>query len=78
MSKSNGSLLVRQFQCTTLTSLGLEVGNAVQDDVMKEQRLVIDLDVAGQQAAEVLHIPERAETVTALPLAERDHRTSTV
>lgn len=54
----------------TLTSLGLKVGNTMQDDVMKEQRLVIDLNVAGQQAAEVLHIPIRAETVTELPLGE--------
>lgn len=36
---------------------------------MKEQRLVVDLDVAGQQAAEVLHIPERAEIITVLSLA---------
>lgn len=66
-------MLVTEFLDVTLTSLGLKVGNAVQDDVMKEQRLVIDLNVAGQQAAEVLHIPVRAETVTELPLEELDH-----
>lgn len=42
----------------SLTSFGLEVGDAVHDDVVEEQRLVVDLDVSGEQAAEVLHIPE--------------------
>lgn len=41
-----------------LASLGLKVGDAVHDDVMEEQRLVVDLDVSGQQAAKVLHIPD--------------------
>lgn len=41
-----------------VTSFGLEVGDAVHDDVMKEQRFVVDLDVSGEQATEVVHIPE--------------------
>lgn len=45
----------------TLASLGLEVGDAMHDDVMEEQRLVVDLDVSGQQAAKVLHIPEQRD-----------------
>lgn len=43
----------------TLTSFRLEVGDAVHDDMVKEQGFVVDLDVSGQQAAKVLHIPER-------------------
>lgn len=42
----------------TLTSFGLEVGDAVHDDMVEEQGFVVDLDVSGEQAAEVLHIPE--------------------
>lgn len=42
-----------------VTSFRLEVGDAVHDDVMEEQGLVVDLDVSGEQAAEVLHIPEQ-------------------
>ena len=47
--------------CVTLTSFGLKVGDAVHDDVVKEQWLVVDLDVSGEQAAEVLHIPGGGE-----------------
>lgn len=43
----------------TLTSFRLEVGDAVHDDVVKEQGFVVDLDVSREQAAEVLHIPEQ-------------------
>lgn len=43
----------------TLTSFRLEVGDAVHDDMVKEQGFVVDLDVSREQAAEVLHIPER-------------------
>lgn len=46
------------YLCAALTSFGLEVGDAVHDDMVQEQRLVVDLDVSGEQAAEVLHIPE--------------------
>lgn len=45
--------------CMPLTSFRLKVGDAVHDDMVKEQGLVVDLDVSGEQAAEVLHIPER-------------------
>lgn len=45
---------------STLASFGLEVGYAVHHDMVQEQRLVVDLDVAGQEAVEVSHIP--AET----------------
>lgn len=41
----------------TLTSLRLEVGNAMHDDMMQEQGFVVDLDVSREQATEVLHIP---------------------
>lgn len=44
--------------CMTLTSFRLKVGNAVHDDMVKEQGFVVDLDVSGEQAAEILHIPE--------------------
>lgn len=43
----------------TRTSFRLKIGDAVHDDMVKEQRFVVDLDVSGEQAAEVLHIPER-------------------
>lgn len=46
----------------TLTSFGLEVGDAVHDDMVKEQGFVVDLDVSGEQAAEVLHIPEQGKS----------------
>lgn len=45
----------------TLTSFGLEVGDAVHDDMVKEQGFVVDLDVSGEQATEVLHIPEKGK-----------------
>lgn len=39
-----------------LTSLGFKVGDSVHDDMMQEQRLVVDFYVSGQKAIEVLHI----------------------
>ena len=48
---------VRVGVCVLLTSLGLKVGDAVHDDVMQEQGLVVDLDLTRQQATEVTHIP---------------------
>lgn len=45
----------RAFQ---LTSFGLEVWDPVHDDVVQKQGLVVDLDVTGEQTAEVLHIPK--------------------
>lgn len=42
--------------CASFTSFRLEVGDAVHDDMVKEQRLVVDLDLPGKQAAEVLNI----------------------
>lgn len=47
------------YPCMTVTSFRLEIGDAVHDDMMKEQGFVVDLDVSGEQAAEVLHIPEQ-------------------
>lgn len=41
------------------TSFGLEIGDAMHDDMVEEQRLVVDLNLARKQAAEVLHIPEK-------------------
>ena len=40
-----------------LTSFGLKVGDAMHDDMMQEQRLVVDLYVSGQKTVEVSHIP---------------------
>lgn len=40
-----------------LTAFGFKVGYAVHDDMMQEEWLVVDLDVSGQEAVEVLHIP---------------------
>lgn len=54
---------------TAPTSFRLKVGDAMHDDVMQEQRLVVDLNVAGEQPAEILHIPE-IHTAT--------HRTRTI
>lgn len=51
----------RAYLCTALTSFRLEVGNAVHDDMVEEQGFVVDLDVSGEQAAEVLHIPEQGK-----------------
>lgn len=44
------------------TSLGLKVWNAMHDDMMKEKGFVVDLDVSGKQATEVLHISKRRGT----------------
>lgn len=43
------------------TSFGLKVGDAMHDDMMEEQWFVVDLDVSGEQAAEVLHIPKQGK-----------------
>lgn len=42
---------------SVVTSFGLKVGDAVHDDMMQEQRLVVDFYVSRQKAVEVLHIP---------------------
>lgn len=42
-----------------VTSFWLKVGDAVHDDVVKEQGFVVDLDVSREQATEVVHIPEQ-------------------
>lgn len=42
-----------------VTSFRLKVGDAMHDDVVKEQGFVVDLDVSGEQATEVVHIPEQ-------------------
>lgn len=47
--------------CVLFTSFGLEIGDTVHDDMVEEQRLVVNLNVAGKQAAEVLHIPENTK-----------------
>lgn len=39
------------------TAFGLEVGDAVHDDVVEEEGLVVHLDAAGQQPAEVVDVP---------------------
>lgn len=44
-----------------LASFGLKVGDAVHYDVVQEEGLVVDLDVARQQAVEVAHVPARVE-----------------
>ena len=44
---------------SALTSFGLEVWDAVQDHMVKEQGFVVDLDMSREQATEVLHIPEQ-------------------
>lgn len=43
----------------TITSFRLKVGDAVHDDMVKEQGFVVDLDVSGEQTTEVLHIPDQ-------------------
>lgn len=40
-----------------LTSFRLKVGDTVHDDVVQEERLVVDFDVPRQKAVEVSHIP---------------------
>lgn len=45
------------WQRQILTSFGLKVRYAVHDDVMQEQRLVVDFYVSRQKAVEVSHIP---------------------
>lgn len=45
------------WQRQILTSFGLKVGYAVHDNMMQEQRLVVDFYVSRQKAVEVSHIP---------------------
>lgn len=45
----------------SVTSFGFKVGDAVHDDVVKEEGLVVDLDVSREQATEVVHIPEQGQ-----------------
>ncbi len=45
------------WQRQVLTSFGLKVGYAVHDNMMQEQRLVVDFYVSRQKAVEVSHIP---------------------
>lgn len=40
-----------------LTSFRLKVGDTVHDDVVQEERFVVDFDVPRQKAIEVSHIP---------------------
>lgn len=49
------------YMYKTPTSFRLEVGDAVHDDMVKEQGFVVDLDVSGEQATKVLHISEWGE-----------------
>lgn len=59
-----------------LTSFRLEVGDAMHNDMVKEQGFVVDLDVSREQAAEVLHISEqkeRHEHAAMFPSVKLDH-----
>lgn len=44
---------------TRLTSFRLKVGDAMHDNMMQEQRLIVDLNVAREQSTEILHISEK-------------------
>jgi len=58
----NEEVYVKLLMCesiSALTSFGLEVWDAVQDHMVKEQGFVVDLDMSREQATEVLHIPEQ-------------------
>lgn len=50
-------LYVEQLSRRRLTSFGFKVGNAVHDDMMEEQRLVVDFYVSRQEAVEVPDVP---------------------
>lgn len=39
------------------TAFGLEVGDAMHDDVVQEERLVVHFDAAGEESAEVMDVP---------------------
>lgn len=43
------------------TSFRLKVGDAVHDHVVQKQGLVVHFDGAGEQAAEVMHVPAQGE-----------------
>lgn len=51
--KDNAVQIIRQL----LTSFRLKVGDAVHDNVVEEERFVVDFDVSRQKAVEVSHIP---------------------
>ena len=40
------------------TAFRLEVGDAVHDDVVEEEGLVVHLDAAGQETTEVMDVPK--------------------
>lgn len=46
-----------RFVWRVLTSFRLKVGDTVHDDVVQEERFVVDFDVPRQKAIEVSHIP---------------------
>lgn len=46
-----------RFIWQVLTSFRLKVGDTVHDDVVQEERFVVDFDVPRQKAIEVSHIP---------------------
>lgn len=52
----------------SVTSFRLKVGDAVHDDMVKEQGFVVDLDVSGEQATEVVHISEQGEGGDTVPV----------
>lgn len=51
--RDNAVQIIRQL----LTSFRLKVGDTVHDNVVKEERFVVDFDVSRQKAVEVSHIP---------------------
>lgn len=48
---------VLRFIWQALTSFRLKVGDTVHDNVVQEERFVVDFDVSRQKAIEVTHIP---------------------
>lgn len=65
--KNNAVRIVRQL----LTSFRLKVGDAVHDNVVKEERFVVDFDVSRQKAVEVSHIPADKMKILRRELANR-------
>lgn len=57
--------------CVSFTSFRLEIGDAVHYDMVKKQRLVVDLNLSGKQAAEVLNVPEERKIKVTLHLVSQ-------
>lgn len=66
-----GSRLGKQLG--TPTAFGLEVGNAVHDDVVEEEGLVVHLDAAREEPTEVMDVPGGRQAAQGSSVPTEEH-----